>query len=101
MLGWQSFIDERERRLAAEGASVKIAGEAAVGLDHLQSGCAADELPQLLAGVSAALRDADAYFAASAPPVFRRQGSTLAFDSPTATWDPLESTCRHASLSIL
>ena len=88
MLGWQSFIDERERRLAAEGASVKIAGEAAVGLDHLQSGGAADELPQLLAGVGAALRDADAYFAAGAPPIFRRQGSMLAFDSPSATAGP-------------
>ncbi len=88
MLGWQNFVGERERRLAAEGVPARFAGEASVGLDRLQSGSAADELPQLLAGVSAALRDADAYFAAGEPPVFRRQGSMLAFDSPSATPGP-------------
>ncbi|HWF97538.1 MAG TPA: alpha/beta hydrolase family protein, partial [Xanthobacteraceae bacterium] len=84
MLGWQNFVGERERRLAAEGVPVKFAGEASVGLDHLRSGSAADELPQLLGSVSAALRDADAYFTGSPPPVFRRQGAMLAFDSPSA-----------------
>jgi alpha/beta hydrolase fold len=88
VLGWQNFVGERERRLAAEGVPAKFAGEASVGLDCLRSGSAADELPQLLAGVNAALRDADAYFAGSAPPVFRRQGSMLAFDSPSAGNDP-------------
>ena len=88
MLGWQSFVEERERRLAAEGVPVKFAGEASVGLDCAQPGSTADELPQLLASVSAALHDADAYFAASEPPVFRRQGSMLAFDSPSATEGP-------------
>jgi hypothetical protein len=88
VLGWQSFVDGRERRLAAEGAPVKFAGEASVGLDYLQPGSAADGMPQLLAGVSAALRDAEAYFAAGEPPPFRRQGSMLAFDSPSATEGP-------------
>jgi hypothetical protein len=88
VLGWQSFVGERERRLAAEGVPAKFAGAASVGLDCFQSGSAADELPQLLAGVGAALRDADAYFADSAPPVFRRQGSMLAFDSPSAGEGP-------------
>ena len=88
MLGWQSFVGERERRLAAEGVPVKFVGEASVGLDYPQSGSAADELPQLLAGVSAALRDAEAYFAPAAPPVFRRRGSMLAFDSPSAGEGP-------------
>jgi pimeloyl-ACP methyl ester carboxylesterase len=88
VLGWQSFIRERERRLASENVPVKLAGAASVGLEFLDSrhrDCqgAADELPLLLAEVSAALRDAEAYFASRDPPTFRRQGSTLAFDSPS------------------
>jgi dienelactone hydrolase len=84
VLGWQSFVRERERRLATEGASVKRAGEASVGLEYLDSGGAAGELPQLLARVGAAAREPDAFFASPRPPVFRRQGSLLVFDSPSA-----------------
>jgi hypothetical protein len=40
-------------------------------------------LPRLLACVSTAVRDADAYFTSGARPIFRRQGSMLAFDSPS------------------
>ena len=29
------------------------------------------------------------------------QNNIIALDAKTGTWDPLESTCRHASLSIL
>jgi hypothetical protein len=83
VLGWQSFVRERERRLASEGGPTKFAREASVGLEYLDSACAADELPRLLACVSTALRDADAYFSASERPIFRRQGSMLAFDSPS------------------
>jgi pimeloyl-ACP methyl ester carboxylesterase len=84
VLGWQSFVRERERRLASESGPLKSAGAASVGLEHLDSGCAADDLPHLLASVSTALRDADAYFARGPSPIFRRQGSMLAFDSPSA-----------------
>jgi hypothetical protein len=83
VLGWQSFVRERERRLACEGGPLKFARAASVGLEYLDPGSAADELPQLLACVGAALRDADAYFTSSEPPIFRRQGSMLAFDSPS------------------
>ena len=83
MLGWQSFVRERERRLGSESGPLKFAGAASVGLGHLDCGCATDELPQLLACVSAALRDAEAYFTSSERPIFRRQGSMLAFDSPS------------------
>jgi Alpha/beta hydrolase domain containing 18 len=40
-------------------------------------------LPQLLARVRTASRDADAYFTSTERPIFRRQGSMLAFDSPS------------------
>jgi hypothetical protein len=83
VLGWQSFVRERERRLACESGPVKFAGAASVGLEYLDCGCAADELPQLLACVSAASRDAEAFFTSSERPIFRRQGSMLAFDSPS------------------
>jgi hypothetical protein len=84
VLGWHSYVRERERRLASAGASIKFAGSASVGLQYLHPGCATDELPQLLAGVSAAAADADAYFAGGERPSFRRQGAMLAFDSPSA-----------------
>jgi hypothetical protein len=77
-------VRARERRLASERRPVKFAGAASVGLDYFDSERAADDLPGLLAGVSAALRDADAYFAGGPSPIFRRQGSLLAFDSPSA-----------------
>jgi pimeloyl-ACP methyl ester carboxylesterase len=83
VLGWQSFVRERERRLVCEGGSVKRAGAAAVGLEYLDPGNGAGELPQLLARVSTASRDADAYFTSRQPPVFHRQGSMLVFDSPS------------------
>jgi hypothetical protein len=41
-------------------------------------------LPDLMAHVNGALRDTQAYFTASEPPVFRREGSLLAFNSPSA-----------------
>ena len=68
---------------------VKRAGAASVGLEFLDSGYggsrdATEELPLLLAGMDAALRDAAAFFASPDRPTFRRQGSMLAFDSPTA-----------------
>jgi hypothetical protein len=89
MLGWQSHVRARERRLAGESAPVKFAGAASVGLEYLDPRYrddtgGADELPRLLAGVDAALRDADAYFAGSDRPSFRRQGPMLSFDSPSA-----------------
>jgi hypothetical protein len=83
VLGWQSFVRSRERRLAAAGGPVKFAGEASVGLEFLDSGSAAEDLPRLLAGVRTALGEAEAYFTSSKPPSFRRQGSMLAFDSPS------------------
>jgi hypothetical protein len=81
-------VRERERRLASEVGPVKFAGAASVGLEYLDPEyldpvCAADDLPRLLAGVSTALRDADAYFTGEPSPIFRRQGSLLAFDSPS------------------
>ena len=88
MLGWQSFVRSREQRLAAAGGPAKFAGEAAVGLEYLDSGCAAEDLPRLLAGVRTALGEVDAYFASSQPPIFRRQGSMLAFASPSAGEGP-------------
>jgi hypothetical protein len=93
MLGWQSFVRERERRLASESGPIKFAREASVGLEYLDSGCAAEQLPRLLADVRTALRDADAYFSSSERPNFRRQGSMLAFDSPF-TGDEPNSTAR-------
>jgi hypothetical protein len=89
VLGWQSFVRARERRLASQGAVVKRTGAASVGLEFLDSGYrgsrdATEELPLLLAGMDAALRDAAAFFASPDRPTFRRQGSMLAFDSPTA-----------------
>ena len=84
MLGWRSYVRERERRLAAEGAPLKFAGAASVGLEYLDPGGADDDLPGLLARVSAALGDADAFFAGSERPSFRRQGAMLTFDSPSA-----------------
>jgi hypothetical protein len=94
VLGWQGFVRRREHRLACESDPLKLAGAASVGLELLADeyrdpddrdpGGAADELPRLLAGVAAARRDAEAYFAASDRPAFHRQGSMLAFDSPTA-----------------
>jgi alpha/beta hydrolase family protein len=77
-------VRERERRLGSEGGPVKFAGPASVGPDYLDSGHDDDDLPRLLAGVSAALRDADAYFTGGSSPIFRRQGSLLAFHSPSA-----------------
>jgi hypothetical protein len=82
VLGWQSFVRSRERQLAAAGG--KFAGDASVGLEYLDSGGAAEDLPRLLAGVRSALGDVDAYFTSSKPPSFRRQGSMLAFDSPSS-----------------
>ncbi len=84
MLGWQSYVRGRERRLAAAGAPLKFAGAASAGLDDLDPGCAADDLPGLLARVSVALGDADAFFAGGERPSFRRQGAMLTFDSPSA-----------------
>jgi pimeloyl-ACP methyl ester carboxylesterase len=84
VLGWRSYVRERERRLAAEGAPLKFAGAASVGLAHLDPGGGADDLPGLLARVSAALGDADAFFAGGERPSFRRQGAMLTFDSPAA-----------------
>jgi pimeloyl-ACP methyl ester carboxylesterase len=84
VLGWRSYVRERERRLAAEGASLKRAGPASVGREYLDPGGADGDLPGLLAAVSAALGDADAFFAGSEPPSFRRQGAMLTFDSPSA-----------------
>jgi hypothetical protein len=83
VLAWQSYLRERESRLAAAGGPVKFAGDASVGLEYLDSAGAAEEWPQLLAHVGTALRDADAYFSSSERPSFRRQGSMLAFDSPS------------------
>jgi hypothetical protein len=84
VLGWQRFVRERERRLASASSPAKFAGAASVGLGYLDPGCAADELPPLLARVSAALGDAEAWFTDSERPSFRRQGAMLSFDSPSA-----------------
>jgi hypothetical protein len=109
VLGWQSYVRERERRLASEGFTAKFAGEASVGLEYLDPGCAAGELPQLLAGVSAASSDVEAYFAGSERPGFRRQGAMLAFDSPSAGAGPnsiaraqiYDSVRRHRAVVLL
>jgi pimeloyl-ACP methyl ester carboxylesterase len=81
VLGWQSYLRAREHRLAAEGALLKLAGAARIGLEHLDCGRGPDELPRLLAGVGCALRDVEGYFTDGEPPVFRRQGTMLTFDS--------------------
>ena len=83
MLGWQRFVREREQALAARGETAKFADKAAVGLEYLEAGGGAGELPQLLTRVSLALREGDAFFAGSDVPTFRRQGSLLIFDSPS------------------
>jgi pimeloyl-ACP methyl ester carboxylesterase len=109
VLGWQRFVRERERRLAAETGPLKFAGEASVGLEYLDAGGAADELPHLLACVDTALRDADTYFTSSEPPRFRRQGSMLAFDSPSTGDEPnsvaraqiYDSGHRHRAIVLL
>jgi hypothetical protein len=88
VLGWQSYVRAREHRLAGEDAPAKFAREASVGLDHVDRGRRPDELPQLLAWASNTLRDAEGYFTGSERPVFRRQGSMLAFDSPSAVDGP-------------
>jgi pimeloyl-ACP methyl ester carboxylesterase len=84
VLGWQSYVRAREQALGAASASVKFAGAAAVGAEYVDPGRAADEFPHLLACMGGALRDPEAYFTAREPPVFRRHGSMLAFDSPSA-----------------
>jgi alpha/beta hydrolase fold len=86
VFGWQRFVGERERALAAAGEPVKFAGSAAVGLEFLQPG--AGELPQLMACVRAALSEADAFFARRDRPQFSRQGPMLSFDSPSALPGP-------------
>jgi hypothetical protein len=88
VLGWQRFVREREHRLAAAGSRVKFAGAASVGLEYLDPGGAADELPRLLENVSAALSHAEAYFTAGERPSFRRQGALLTFESPSAGAGP-------------
>jgi pimeloyl-ACP methyl ester carboxylesterase len=84
VLGWQIYLRAREQRLAGEGAAIKLAGPAGVGLEYLDGGRGAAGLPDLLACVNGALRDPQAYFTTSEPPRFRRQGSLLVFDSPSA-----------------
>ena len=84
MLGWQSFVGARERRLAAEGDPVKIAGTAAVGLEYLDPAAPAGGLSQLIDRVRDGLRDPDAFFACEQQPEFRRDGAMLSFDSPSA-----------------
>jgi hypothetical protein len=76
-------VRAREQALAAESAPIKFAGDPAVGLDYLGGTPGNDELPRLLAQVSDASRDAEAYFSGE-PPVFRHQGPMLTFDSPLA-----------------
>jgi hypothetical protein len=88
VLIWQSYLRAREQRLAGEGAAIKFAGLAGVGLEYLECGRGAAGLPDLLARVNDALRDPQAYFAASERPLFRRQGSLLAFDSPSTVDGP-------------
>jgi hypothetical protein len=82
VLGWRSYVRERERRLAAEGASLKLAGPASVGLAYLDPAGADDDLPGLLAYVSAALGDADAFFAGNERPSFRPAGRHADFRQP-------------------
>jgi pimeloyl-ACP methyl ester carboxylesterase len=88
VLGWQSYVRAREHQLAREGAAVKLAGAASVGLEYLDRGRGPAALPDLLACVNGALRDAAAYFTSSERPRFRRQRSLLAFDSPSAEDGP-------------
>lgn len=70
----------REQALAAESAPIKFAGAPAVGLEYLDGQPGPDELPRLLAQVSAVARDAESYFAGERP-LFHRQGSLLTFES--------------------
>jgi len=86
VFGWQRFVRERERTLAAAGEGAKFAAAPAVGLEYLRPG--AGELPQLLACVRAALDDADGFFARADRPDFHRQGAMLSFDSPSALPGP-------------
>jgi pimeloyl-ACP methyl ester carboxylesterase len=88
VLGWQSFVRERERRLALEGDPVKFAHPAAVGLEYLERGAGAGDLPQLVARMRGALRNVDAFFAPDDPGAFERQGSRLVFASPSAGEGP-------------
>jgi hypothetical protein len=37
VLGWESFLRARERKLASESVSVKYAETAAVGLEYLRA----------------------------------------------------------------
>jgi hypothetical protein len=85
VLGWHSFIARRECALAREGASVKFAQAASVGLEYLEPATGAGALPQVIGHARSALADSATYFAASPRCSFRRQGSMLLFDSPSAT----------------
>ncbi|HEY6258356.1 MAG TPA: alpha/beta hydrolase family protein [Xanthobacteraceae bacterium] len=83
MLGWQRFLQARERALAAESEPAKFAGAAAVGLEYLGSpGGGTDELARLIAATASASRDAETFFTSEQRPTFRRQGAMLTFDSP-------------------
>jgi dienelactone hydrolase len=117
VFGWQRFVRERERTLAAASAPERFAGPAAVGLqfiagsdpwDPLDPPACADEIPQLLARVHVALQHADTFFAPREAVAFRRQGPMLSFDSPSALPGPngvaralLHESSRHERAVLL
>jgi hypothetical protein len=88
VVGWQRFVRERERALAASSAPPKFAGAADIGLEFLDPTAGTGDLPQLLARVRAAMQMPDAFFTRGDRPTFRREGPMLSFDSPSAVQGP-------------
>lgn len=84
VFGWQNFLQQRERALAASGAPLKFAGTADIGLEFLEPTAGTGDLSLLLARVQGDLRAADAFFTRADRPEFRREGPMLSFDSLTA-----------------
>jgi hypothetical protein len=73
VLGWQSFVRERERRLASESEPLKSSRVAAVGLEYLDSACTGDDLPHLLASVR--VRGGASAWPACTPPRMPAEGA--------------------------
>jgi hypothetical protein len=80
-----SRIRERERLLAAEMESIKVAGEAAVGFELLEPGARSDDLDGLLRFVRAKLDHAEEYFALPGEITYNRSGQLVTFESRGAS----------------
>ena len=80
-----SRIRERERLLAAEMKSIKVAGDAAVGLECLEPGARSDDLDGLLRFVRAKRDHAEEYFALPGEITYNRAGHLITFESSGAS----------------